>query len=185
MIEYFLMAFFAGTPGTGTATATAPAVHAGAPSQPVQAASQKKEAVSRPVAPADFKNPIQITAERFEIQGRRREAVWAGNVTAVRGPTRLTCDRLVAFYTANQEVTRIECAGNVEAEDGNKWAKGQRADFDNVNGILIVTGTPQARQGATLMEGTKVTFHVGRDLMVVDNARIVLESLPARKKGKK
>ena len=179
MIEYFLMAFLSGAP---TAPPVQPGVQpavaqAGVPTQPVPVAAQKAEPKPKQ---REFKNPININADRFEIQGKRREAVWSGNVTAVRGGTKLTCDRLVAFYTSNQEITRIECAGNVEVHDGNKRAKGERADFDNVTGILVVTGTPQARQGGTLMEGTKVTFNVARDLMVVDNAKIVFESLPTR-----
>lgn len=171
MIEYFLMAFFAVGPTGGKGSPDA------------------GELVGpKPVAPAQFKNPVNITAERFEIQGKRQEAVWSGKVKAVRGRTVLTCNRLVAKYTAAQEITRIECVGDVEATHGDMWARGERADFDNVAGLLVVTGSPEARKGPNAMRGAKITFDVGRDTIAVEQAQTVFESSPTRvlpKAGKK
>jgi lipopolysaccharide export system protein LptA len=173
VIEYFLMAFFAAganaPPGQGSTPLPPPA--------PTVA----------PVAPKDLKDPIHISADTFEIQGKRQQAVWSGRVRAVRGQTVITCDRLVAHYTRAQQISRLECVGNVEAVDGDRWAKGERAEFDNAAGVLVVTGSPIARQGPNLMRGTKVTFHVGKDLVQVENATIVWESAPVappRPKGK-
>ncbi|HYX91023.1 MAG TPA: LptA/OstA family protein [Myxococcaceae bacterium] len=162
MIEYFLMAFFAAGAqdgGTGSSAGTDD---------------------RRGVAPADFKNPVHITAERFEIQGKRQAAIWMGKVKAVRGRTVLTCDRLVAHYTKSQEITHIECSGDVEATHGDMWARGERADFDNVTGILVVTGSPQARKGANAMKGSRITFDVTRDTILIDNAQTVFESSSTR-----
>jgi lipopolysaccharide export system protein LptA len=60
--------------------------------------------------------------------------------------------------------------------DGEKWARGDRAEFDNVRGVLVVTGNPEARQGPNFMRGTKVTFVVGKDTLEVENARTVFET---------
>jgi lipopolysaccharide export system protein LptA len=163
MIEYFLMAFFA---AGGQDSGTAP---------PANGAGDR-----RAVAPADFKNPVHITADRFEIQGRRQEAVWVGNVKAVRGRTILTCERLIAHYTKRQEITRIECVGQVEATHGDMWARGERADFDNVTGMLVVTGSPQARKGSNAMKGSRITVDVTRDTILIDNAQTVFESSSTR-----
>jgi len=161
MIEYFLMAFFAaGGQDAGAA--------------PPSAGDR------RGVAPADFKNPVHITADRFEIQGRRQQAVWIGNVKALRGRTVLTCERLIAHYTKTQEITRIECVGQVEATHGDMWARGERADFDNVTGILVVTGAPQARKGSNAMKGSRITVDVTRDTILIDDAQTVFESSPTR-----
>src|SRR5919106_49946 len=168
MIEYFLMAFFAagaadgGTSGSAVAPRTAPLGD------------------GRPVPPSDFKNPVEITADRFEIQGKRQEAVWIGHVKAVRGRTLLTCERLIAHYTRATEITRIECVGDVEATHGDMWARGERADFDNVRGILVVTGAPQARKGPNAMKGSRITVDVVRDTILVENAQTVFESSPTR-----
>ena len=167
MIEYFLMAFFAaGSADGGTS---------GAATSPRSTSSDGK-----PVAPTEFKNPVNITAQRFEIQDKRQELIWIGGVKAVRGRTVLTCERLIAHYTRNEEITRIECVGDVEATHGDMWARGERADFDNVRGNLVVTGSPQAKKGPNVMKGSRITVDVVRDTILVENAQTVFESSPTR-----
>jgi lipopolysaccharide export system protein LptA len=123
---------------------------------------------------------VEIKADRLEILGKTQKAVWTGNVRATRGETKLRCDRLVAHYNRAREVTRIECTGLVEVIDKDKWAKGERAQFDNATGVLELTGSPEARQGANHLRGTKVVFTAGADVLRVDNARTVL-ALPKPK----
>ena len=156
MIEFFLMAFFM----------------ASGPERPASDGGTAAPAGS----PANFKRPVEITADKLAIAGKRSEAIWSGHVKARRGTTLLRCDRLIAHYTRAQEITRIECVGGVEVEDGDRWAKGERADFDNVTGVLEVTGSPEARQGPNHMRGTKVTFLVEKDVIEVQNAQTVFET---------
>lgn len=165
MIEYFLMAFFAaGGPDGGARPLPAkdPVAKSGITPPPTQTPTPAV------VSPAEFKNPIAITADRFEIQGKRQEAVWIGHVKAVRGGTVLNCERLLAHYTRAQEIKRIECVGSVEARHGDMWAAGERADFDNVAGILVVTGNPRATKGQNKMRGSKIVFDVARDVISVE-----------------
>lgn len=159
MIEYFVLAFFVAGPA---------APKTSAPNLATQGAGRR------------FRNPVEITADKLEILGKRQEAVWSGNVKAKRGTTDISCDRLVAHYTPDQEISRIECLGKVEVLDGDRWAKGERADFDNVSGRLVVTGNPEAKQGPNHMRGKKVTFHVGRDTLEVEDAVTTFESSDKR-----
>ncbi len=129
-------------------------------------------------SPVSPKYPLLIDAKHLNIQGKKQEALWRGNVKVTRGPTNIFCDRLVAHYTEQQEVRRIRCYGNVEVFSEDKWAKGDQADFDNVTGILIVTGSPEAKQGANHVRGTKVTFSVDEDTIEVDNATALLKKPP-------
>ncbi len=64
----------------------------------------------------------------------------------------------------------------VEVVDGDRWAKGERAEFDNVAGVLEVTGSPEARQGPNTMRGTRVLFFLGRDLLQVENATTTIDT---------
>ncbi len=132
-------------------------------------------------------SPVRISADTFELQARRHRAVLSGNVKAIKGPTTLTCDRAIAIYSDRQQLKRLECAGRVQAVDGDKWASGQRAEFDVLRERLSVTGTPRARQGGSMLEGTKVTFYSGKDLMVVDDARAVIDraNVPAAAGGRR
>lgn len=168
MIEYFLMALVA----AGTADA-------GRMATP-DAGSGTGTPAPKPVSPAEFKNPVDIVSDRFEIQGRRNEAVWTGNVRAVRGKTILTCQRLIAHYNKAQDITRIECVGNVEATHGDMWARGERADFDNVAGLLVVTGSPEARKGPNQIRGARILFDVTRDTISVERAETIFNTAPTR-----
>lgn len=195
MIEYFLMAFFAaGGGGTardaGTAATPPTAAPAGASASAGTSAAGGADAGTpstaavpqhAPVSPAEFKNPVAITADRFEIQGKRNEAEWIGHVKAVRGQTLLSCERLIAHYTKTQEITRIECVGGVEATHGDMWARGERADFDNVAGILVVTGNPEAKKGPNRIQGAKIIFDVARDVISVEGGAKTLFETGATK----
>ena len=131
-----------------------------------------------------LRQKIHITAQKMEIHGKGNELVWTGDVHADRGTTKLTCDRLVAHYTSDQEVSEIECLGSVEIVDGDRWAKGERAEFDNVRGILVVTGKPEARQGRNRMRGSKVTFYMERDLIEVKDPDVTVHGTKLRGSGK-
>jgi lipopolysaccharide export system protein LptA len=129
--------------------------------------------------------PVQVKALKQVFEFRHRRAVWTGNVNATRGTTRLLCDKLVANYSTSQEITRLECTGNVQVFDGDRWAKGERAEFDNVAGVMELTGSPEVKQGPSHMRGTKVTFFVGTEQLVVENVTSVFESPPEHAKTPK
>jgi len=122
--------------------------------------------------------PILIDSDKLRFEGKKQQALWYGHVKVVRGTTHLSCDRMLSHYTKTQEITRVECDGNVEVTDGDKWARGKHADFDNLTGILVVTGSPEAKQGANHVRGTQVTFNVDKDTIEVENASAQVESTP-------
>jgi len=139
------------------------------------ARSSPDAGVKTRASPMTARYPLLIDADKLDIQGKKEEAFWHGHVRVKRGTTNITCDRLVAHYTQTQEVKRVECDGNVEVLDQDKWAKGDHADFDNISGILIVTGNPEAKQGANHVRGSKVVFSLDSDIIDVDDAIAVLK----------
>ena len=140
--------------------------------------------MSPAVSPKNFRQKVEIQADKLEIQGRGNQLVWTGNVKAKRGTTDLSCTRLIAHYTPDQQISRIECDGEVEIVDGDRWARGEHAEFDNIKGILVITGNPQAMQGPNLMRGSKVTFHMERDVVEVQDPVVTVhpDEVPGRKR---
>lgn len=126
------------------------------------------------------KRPISIRAPNFKVLGKENRAVYSGGVVAVRGDTRLTCQTLTANFDAKGEVKRLDCVGKVVATDGDKWARGEKATYDNVSAILEVTGKPEARQGPNRMRGSLVRFYVGTDVIEVIDADTQVESRSER-----
>jgi lipopolysaccharide export system protein LptA len=169
VIEFLVMAFFVAQPVPAAAAApadagTPPAADAGArgPSS---------------LAPVDLKEPVQISADL--ITGEKNQATLTGNVKATHRTLDLRCDKMIAYYTQPRVVTRVVCTGGVQAQDGDRMARGERAEYEVPTGVLVVTGSPEARQGTTYMRGTKVRLTLGSERLEVENAVIIFEPPPS------
>jgi lipopolysaccharide export system protein LptA len=127
------------------------------------------------VDPAEAGGALAIDADALVLESPRATATWRGHVKVRRGPTTLTAPELVAHYDERGAITRVQAKGGVEATEGDRWARGQRADYDVKRGLMVVTGEPEARQGTSRMRGTRVTFLPGTDFIEVENATTVIE----------
>lgn len=126
---------------------------------------------------------VTVDADLLVLEQARATAAWTGHVKVTRGPTVLTAPELVAHYDERGDITRVQAKGGVEATERDRWARGQRADYDVKRGVLVVTGKPEARQGKNRMKGSKVTFFPGTDFIEVENATTVIELDPNRRGG--
>jgi lipopolysaccharide export system protein LptA len=118
---------------------------------------------------------VSIDADLLTLEGEKNEAKWTGHVKAVKAKTLLLAPELTATYDEQGEINRVLARGGVEVTEGDRWARGQNADYDVAKGMLVVTGKPQARQGKTRMTGTRVTFFSGSEFLEVENAKTVIE----------
>ncbi|PZR13515.1 MAG: hypothetical protein DI536_12200 [Archangium gephyra] len=123
---------------------------------------------------------VNIDADKLELWSKDKEAKWTGRVRVVKDKTVINAPEITALYDEAGEVTRVKARGGVEVSEGDRWARGQNADYDVQKGVLVMTGNPQARQNKTRLKGTKVTFYSGTDFLEVDNATTIIE---ADKKG--
>lgn len=128
--------------------------------------------------PAGGGTPAVIDADTLTMVQSRATATWRGHVRVVRGPTVLTAPELDATWNAEGAITRLVAKGGVEAVEPTRRARGQRADFDVVKGVLVVTGRPEAHQGRNHMRGTRVTFFPESERVSVENAVTVIEQDP-------
>jgi lipopolysaccharide export system protein LptA len=123
-------------------------------------------------------NPVFVDCDKGRMEGSSQRFVCTGHVKMVRNTTTLTCDRSIGHYLGKDatQITRLECFGNVQAVDGERWARGDHADYDTVKEVLVLTGNPEARQGTNTMKGDRVVFYVDTDLIEVERVKGVLES---------
>jgi lipopolysaccharide export system protein LptA len=124
-----------------------------------------------------LRDPVEINARL--VTGERGQATFTGDVQVRHRTMELRCEKMVAYYTGPGEVQRVECVGGVRAVDGDRSAQGERAEYDVPAGVLVVTGSPEARQGTTYMTGTLVRIALGSERIEVENAKIVVETAPA------
>jgi len=124
-------------------------------------------------ASAASRIPTEISSRR--VVGTRNQAVFTGDVVVKHRTMDLRCDKMIAYYNAAREVTRSECVGRVRASEGERTARGERADFDVPSGVLVMTGNPEARDRTTHLRGTRVRMTLGNENFEVENAVITVE----------
>ena len=117
--------------------------------------------------------PTEISSKR--VVGTRNQAVFTGDVVVRHRTMDMRCDKMIAYYNAAREVTRAECVGKVRASEGERTARGERADFDVPSGVLVMTGNPEARDRSTHLRGTRVRMTLGNENFEVENAVITVE----------
>ena len=187
------LSVLAADPTSSPAPSSTPTKSPGAPTKSKTSRSKQKPpaapATADPVPPANRaplatpENPVDVSCDNGSMNGNLRQFICIGHVRMIRNggkpnETTVTCERSVAHYVGKDatQVTRLECFGNVEAVSGDRWARGDHADYDTVKEILVMTGNPEARQGNNTMHGERVVFYVDTDLIEVQKVKGVLES---------
>jgi lipopolysaccharide export system protein LptA len=133
--------------------------------------------------PAKKSSPLVIDADTLDLDSNRHLALWKGHVVATRNTLTVKAPELEALYNDEGTVTRIVAKHQVEAADGDRWATGNRANFDLQDQRLILTGNAQARQGLNRMKGSRVTFFVSSNKLEVENAVTVFSTSTPRPKS--
>lgn len=139
--------------------------------------SKKEKA---PPKPRPTIQSVAIKSDFLRVMEKQHKATYWGNVKVNRGKVEISCDRMVIDYQdAIDDITKIVCTGNVHIADGEKKARSQHADFDNVKGVLVLTGKPELHRGSTVIHGSKITYQTDGDDLVVEDATILSDTSKA------
>ena len=81
------------------------------------------------------------------------------------------------------EQSKSELGHLASGQDGDKWAAGERADYDVPRGLITVTGNPRARQKDNHMKATKFIIDLPADVIRGENVELIVnpEDLPKKK----
>jgi len=120
--------------------------------------------------------PVQLSGDALELRQDERTAHYTGHVVAVRKDATLRCDALTGWFNEADQPLRFECVGHVEAVQQDTRVEGERADFDNVTGKVVVTGNPRATRAGVKVTGRRFTFDTVRDELFGDDATTVSDS---------
>lgn len=123
---------------------------------------------------------VDIAADRMEILSAEKRAIFTGKVDARRQDVRLTCDRLVAYYTetkqadgsSKNEVTRLEAEGAVTIVTKNQTITGDWAKMDMKADKLEVGGKVKVVQGDTILEGELLNVDLAADKSEMSGGRV-------------
>jgi lipopolysaccharide export system protein LptA len=148
-------------------------------------------------------DPIQIEAnDGIEWQRSNQVYVARGQASASQGGVTVEADELIAHYrstdSGSDEIYRIDANGNVRILSENETASSDKAVYDVVKGVLVMTGdkirlvTPQdtiiARDSLEYYEDKQLAVARGDALAIREDRRVRADVLMAHflaKKGNK
>ena len=120
--------------------------------------------------------PVLLSGDALELRQDERTALYTGHVVAVRKDATLRCDALTGWFDEANQPLRFQCVGHAEAVQQDTKVEGERADFDNVTGRVVVTGNPRATRAGVRVTGRRFTFDTVRDELFGEDATTVSDS---------
>ena len=120
--------------------------------------------------------PVEVEANEMEIIDADKQAIFRGQVDAVRGDQHIRSDIMTVFYadvkqadgTSKSEVSKLDATGNVTVTTPKQVITGDWAKMDVTANTLVVGGKVKVVEGKTTLQGEKlnVDLNTNRTLMV-------------------
>lgn len=114
--------------------------------------------------------PVDVQADRIEVQDRSDRAIFSGNVVAQQGNMTMNASRLTVAYTNNSgvDVQRLEASGGVTLRTPNETARGAFAVYDVNRRIVTMTGGVHLTQGQNRVQGGRLVLDLNSHRAVMD-----------------
>src|SRR3954451_12702922 len=118
--------------------------------------------------------PVDVTADRIEVQDRADRAIFAGNVHATQAELTLETERLtIAYSNAPQtnsgvQIRRLDAAGGVVVRSPSETAKGDFGIYDLDKKLITVIGNVQLTRGPNVVNGQRLVINLDTGRAVVD-----------------
>ena len=118
----------------------------------------------------DSNAPVDVDADRIEVQERADRAIFAGNVRARQGNLTLQTARLTLAYTSGGgiQIRRLDASGGVTVTSPSETARGNFAVYDlDAKLITLIGDVRLARQGSTI-NGSRLLIDLNTGRAVMD-----------------
>ncbi|MGE0178628.1 MAG: LptA/OstA family protein [Sphingomonas sp.] len=116
--------------------------------------------------------PVDVAADRIEVQDRSDRAIFSGNVQVRQGNLQLNAARITVAYAnsggSGTQIQRMDASGGVTLRSPSETANGQFAIYDVPRRLVTLIGGVSLLQGANRVQG-------GRLVIDLDTGRAVLD----------
>lgn len=114
--------------------------------------------------------PVDVAADRIEVQDRADRAVFSGNVIARQADLTLNAARVTVAYSdaGGIQIQRIDASGGVTVRSPSETARGQFAVYDLNNRLITLLGGVVLTRGDSQVRG-------GRLVLDLDSGRAVMD----------
>ena len=118
--------------------------------------------------------PVDVQADRIEVQDRADRAVFSGNVHAVQAEMTLDTPRLTVAYSnaqgagGNPQIQRLDASGGVVVKSPTESAKGDFGIYDLNRKLITLIGNVQLTQQQNQVNGARLVIDLNSGRAVVD-----------------
>lgn len=117
--------------------------------------------------------PVDVDADRIEVQDRADRAIFSGNVNVRQGNLALDAARITVNYSrgggsGNVQVRRIDASGGVSVRSPSETARGQFAVYDLDRRLITMIGGVELNQGGNVIRGGRLVIDLNSGRAVVD-----------------
>jgi len=118
----------------------------------------------------DTNAPIDVAADRIEVQDRADRAVFSGNVQVRQGSMNLSASRITVAYadSGGIQVERVEASGGVTMRSPSETARGQFAIYDTGRRLVTLIGGVTLTRGDSNLRGGRLMIDLNSGRAVMD-----------------
>ena len=117
--------------------------------------------------------PVDVTADRIEVQDRADRALFAGNVHVTQAELTLDTARLTVAYSGGQgsggvQIRRLDAAGGVTVKSPSETARGDFGVYDLDRRLITLIGNVQLNRQQNQVNGARLVIDLDSGRAVVD-----------------
>jgi lipopolysaccharide export system protein LptA len=114
--------------------------------------------------------PVDVTADRIEVQDRADRAIFAGNVHVTQAELTLDTPRLTVAYSggASVQIRRLDAAGGVVVKSPSETARGDFGIYDLDRKLITLLGNVQLNRQNDRVSGARLVIDLESGRAVVD-----------------
>ena len=114
--------------------------------------------------------PVDVAADRIEVQDRADRAIFAGNVRVKQEELTLETARLTINYSNSGgiEIDRLDAAGGVTVRSPSETATGSFGVYDLDRKLITLLGNVQLNRGGSQVNGNRLVIDLNTGRAVID-----------------
>lgn len=121
------------------------------------------------------KAPVDVEADRIEVQDRIDRAIFSGNVRVRQGGLSLSAGRLTVAYDnggGGVDIERLDASGGVTVTSASETASGDVAIYDLRGRLITLIGGVTLTQGPNRLSGGRLVIDLDSGRAVVDGSSV-------------
>ena len=150
------------------------------------ASSATGQGAGSALAGHDSSAPVDVAADRIEVQEQADRAIFSGQVEVRQGNLHLSTARLTVTYAraGGIEIRRLEASGGVQLQRPGETARSQYAIYDLDRRVVTMIGGVTLARGDAQVRGGRLVIDLASGRAVMDGGRAGEAGAPGRVTGR-